>query len=401
MKLTTKTITRLALPESKTDAIYFADDLPGFGLRLRSASGNRVLRSWVVQYRRGGATRRLLLGSADVLGVEQARAAAKKVLAKIALGEDPQADKAARRQKDAHSLRALADDYLAAKKKTVRPRTYKEIVRYLTGPHFRPLHYMPVDTITRRDVATRLTRITAESGSITAVRARGALSAFYVWAMGHGLAEFNPIIGTLKPHDAKPREHVLSDAEIAAIWRASGDDAYGKVIRLLILTGCRRQEVGGMRWSELDLERSTWTIPAERTKNGRPHTLPLLPPALDIIESVPRRADRDHLFGTRSPEGLSHWHAKSELDKRLGAVVSPWRVHDVRRSVATRMADLGVQPHVIEAVLSHYSGHRAGVAGTYNRSSYEREVRAALALWADHVRALIDGGEPKIVQMRA
>ena len=399
MRLTNKSVSSLKLPPGKADVIMFADDLPGFGLRLR-ASGDRVLRSWVCQYRRGGATRRLLLGSADVLGVEQAKAAAKKALAKIALGEDPQADKAARRVKDAHNLRAVVADYLAAKKGTVRPRTYAELVRYLTGPHLRALHSLPVDAITRRDVASRLAKITAEAGPISAVRARGALSSFYVWAMGNGLAESNPVVGTIKPQDAKPRERVLDDDELAAIWRACGDDAYGKVIRLLILTGCRRQEVGGMRWDELDLERGVWTIPASRTKTGRGHILPLPPLALSIIESVPERVGRDHLFGTRSVDGLSHWHQKTDLDRRLGPAVGVWRLHDLRRSTATRMGDLGVAPHVIEAVLNHQSGHKAGVAGIYNRSVYTNEVRAALALWADHVRALVEGGEAKIVPLR-
>jgi integrase len=117
------------------------------------------------------------------------------------------------------------------------------------------LHGVPIDTVTRRDVAARLVAITRAHGSIVAARARGALSTFYVWAMGSGLAEVNPIIGTLKPQDAEPRSRVLSDEELAAIWRASGNDAYGRVIKLLILTGARRGEVGGMRWSELDLDR--------------------------------------------------------------------------------------------------------------------------------------------------
>ena len=115
---------------------------------------------------------------------------------------------------------------------------------------------------------------------------------------------------------------------------------------------------------------------------------------------MPQRVGRDHLFGTRSADGLSHWHAKADLDRQLGAAVAPWRLHDLRRTAATRMADLGVQPHIIEAVLNHYSGHRAGVAGIYNRSAYEREVRTALALWADHVRALVDGDGRKIVPIR-
>jgi integrase len=261
---------------------------------------------------------------------------------------------------------------------------------------------MPVDAITRRDVAARLVAITRELGPITAVRARGALSGFYAWAMGNGLAESNPVVGTIKPQDAKPRERVLDDGELAAIWRTSGDDAYGKVIRLLMLTGCRRQEVGGMRWGELDLERGVWTIPAARTKTGRQHILSLPPLALDLIENVPHRVDREHLFGTRSVGGFSDWgNAKANLDRRLGAAVGAWRIHDLRRTVATRMADLGVAPHIVEAALNHHSGHRAGVAGIYNRSSYDREVRAALAMWADHVRTLIDGGERKILPIRS
>jgi len=151
-----------------------------------------VLRSWVVQYRRGGATRRLLLGSAAVLGAEAARAAAKKALAKVALGEDPQAERVDRRGKDKLSLRSVVDEYLATKERDVRPRTFRELKRYLTGSFFKPLHAIPVDTVTRRDVAARLVAITREHGSIVAARARAALSTFFVWAMQMGMVENNP-----------------------------------------------------------------------------------------------------------------------------------------------------------------------------------------------------------------
>jgi integrase len=397
MKITARTIAGLKLPGGKNDAIYFDDDMPGFGIRLR-VSGAQVRRSWVAQYRSFGRTRRVLLGSGELLNVEQARAAAKKVLARVTLGHDPQAEKIARRQKDTHSLKGIVADYLAFKQRTVRPRTYGEIVRYLTGHFFKPLHNIPIDQITRKDVAARLTKITLENGSITASRARIALSGFYAWAMGQGLAEANPVIGTTRPQEAKPRERVLDDDELARVWKACSDDAFGKVIRLLILTGARRAEVGGMQWSELDFERGTWVIPAERVKNGRQHTLPLTPLAISIIESVPRRVGRDHLFGTRSDGGLSHWHAKAELDQRL--TIKPWRVHDLRRTLATRLCDLGIAPHVVEQILNHQSGHRAGIVGVYNRSSYEREVKAALALWSDHVRALVENGERKVVPMQ-
>lgn len=295
-------------------------------------------------------------------------------------------------------MRALVDEYLAHKQSIVRPSTFTNIAMYLRrGPYFKPLHGMPVDTITRRDVAARLVAITRGHGSIVAARARTALSTFYAWAMGNGLAEANPIVGTLKPTDAEPRARVLSDAELAAIWRASGDAAYGKVIKLLMILSARRAEVGGMCWSELDLDRATWTIPPRRTKNKREHVLPLMPLALEVIASVPRRIGRDQLFGSRSAEGLRHWHAKADLDQRLETAVGPWRLHDIRRSAATRMADLGVQPHIIEAILNHTGGHKAGVAGIYNRSTYEKEKRAALALWSDHVRSIVAGGERKIV----
>jgi integrase len=396
MKITARTIAGLKLPGGKNDAIYFDDDVPGFGIRLR-VSGAQVRRSWVAQYRRFGRTRRVLLGSAELLNVEQARAAAKKVLARVTLGHDPQAEKIARRQKDTHSLKGIVADYLAFKQRTVRPRTYGEIVRYLTGHFFKPLHNIPIDQITRKDVAARLTKITLENGSITASRARIALSGFYAWAMGQGLAEANPVIGTTRPQEAKPRERVLDDDELARVWKACSDDAFGKVIRLLILTGARRAEVGGMRWSELDLERGTWVIPAERVKNGRQHTLPLTPLAISIIESVPRRVGRDHLFGTRSDGGLSHWHAKAKLDQRLA--IKLWRVHDLRRTLATRLCDLGVAPHVVEQILNHQSGHRAGIVGVYNKSVYANEVRTALALWGDHVRNLVEGRGRKILSM--
>ena len=151
---------------------------------------------------------------------------------------------------------------------------------------------------------------------------------------------------------------------------------------------------------ELDLERGTWTIPGRRTKNGRPHTLPLPAIASTIVTSTPRMAERGHLFGSRA-HGFTSWaHSKRDLDIRLGDRVEAWTLHDLRRSCATRMCDLGVQPHVVEQILNHQSGHRAGIVGVYNRSCYEREVRAALGLWNDHIRALVEGGERKVVAMR-
>ena len=204
------------------------------------------------------------------------------------------------------------------------------------------------------------------------------------------------MIGTERLKNGKPRERVLSDAELAEIWKACGDDDHGKIVRLLILTACRRQEIGGMAWSEIDREHGTWCLPESRSKNKTAHTLPLLPMMSSIIEAVPHMANRDQLFGLRRADGFSGWErGKTALDARLD--LAAWTLHDIRRTCATRMADIGVAPHIIEQILNHQSGHRSGVAGIYNRSSYEREVRTALLLWHDHVHATVEGGKRKII----
>jgi integrase len=397
MKFTLKTIAAAELPPGKPEDIFWDVDLPGFGVRFRR-HGDRLRRTWVAQYRAHGRTRRMRLGAVEKLTLDEARKEVRKVLAKVELGADPQAERRAQRQREGDTLRAVADLYLDAKRSEVRPNTYRELDRYLTGPHFRPLHPVPIDQVARRDVAVRLTKITAENGSITAGRARAALSALYAWAMGEGLAEANPVVGTTKPKDSTPRERTLSDAEIVALWRAAGEaGAFGKIVKLLILTGCRRMEICGLRWSEIDMDNGLLRLPPERTKNKRPHTLPLPRMALDIIATIPEVVARDHCFGERSDLGFTQWGAKRDLDARLGESVKPWTLHDLRRTAATGMADIGVQPHIIEATLNHISGHKVGVAGIYNRSSYEREVKAALALWSDHIRALVEGGGHKIV----
>ena len=185
------------------------------------------------------------------------------------------------------------------------------------------------------------------------------------------------------------------------VWDHAGDGDYGSIIRLLVLTGQRRDEVGAMRWSEVNPDKALWTIPKTRTKNGREHTVPLSGEAVAILRGVTRRDDRDLIFGSR--EGpFSGWSkAKAELDERIagaGGEMEPWRAHDTRRTVATRMIDLGVLPHVVEAVLNHISGHKAGVAGVYNRAVYANEKRQALEVWAERVK-VITGRASNVVTM--
>ena len=391
MKFDVRTVAEAALPPGKTDHIEWDDDLPGFGLRLR-AGGNR---SWVAQYRTAdGRTRRTSIAIVAKLSPADARQAARKILAKVALGHDPQGEKAAQRQQAVRTVRALIAAYLEAKQPELRPESFRVTKLYLTGPYFKALQVLAVIAVTRSDVAAAIRAIVRNHSTATAAAARRALSAFFAWCIAEGeLANgANPVDGSHRPADPTPRDRVLTDAELVEIWKAAcQDDEPGKIIRLLILLGSRRQEVGGMRWSELDLDAGTWTLPAERSKNRRAHTITLPPAALAIINSMPRTS-RDHLFGNRAADGFTAWsNAKADLDRRLGDAVKGWRLHDLRRSAATKMADIGVEPHVVEACLNHYSGHRAGVAGVYNRARYEQATKLALVKWADHVLALAEG----------
>lgn len=281
-----------------------------------------MLASWVCQYRAHGRSRRALIGSAQALGTEQARSQAKKLLGAVALGRDPQAEKAAGRQRNGHSLKAVVADYLAVKQSVLRPASFRVTKLYLTGKaYFGPLHGMAIGEITRADVAARLLAITRNSGTVTGSRARSALSTLFAWAMGEALCEANPVVGTNKPPDSTPRDRVLSDTELVAIWTACKDDDYGRIVRLLALTGARRAEIAGMCWSEVDLDKGFWSLPKERAKNKRALVLPLppsstssrrshaWPSAISCLATAPQAASRSGTTASRrstrgSREGL-------------------------------------------------------------------------------------------------
>jgi integrase len=391
MKLTSA---KIDLPNGKADLIVFDSVLIGFGLRVRRLADGVIRKYWIVQYRAHGHARRMIVGDAARLTAAQARKQASKLLSKVDLGGDPQADKRERREKDSLFLRSVVADYLAHKT-GVKPNTMRVLERYLdSSTYLGALHGTAIDRITRKDVAARLLAVSKTSGASTAIAFRGTLSTLFSWAMQMGLVEHNPVVNSFKPTPPPSRDRVLTDPELKAIWKGVEDNEYGKVIKLLILTGCRREEIGGMRWSEF-ADDGTWALPATRSKNGKPHTLPVTPLMQKVIDSV-QKYDRDLLFGSARGHGFTSWAiGKSALDQRLG--LPAWTHHDIRRSVATGMGGIGIQPHIIEQILNHQSGHKRGVAGVYNRSPYQREVHDAMLRWSDHVRTLVEGGKRKVV----
>jgi len=394
MKLNRVNVERLALPAGVNDRIIFDDGLPGFGLRIRDGGK----RTWIVQYRVGAKQRRVTLGTVKTLNADEARKRARNALSKVHLGHDPQIEKGETRTQSVITLAAIAERYLEERAANrLKPKTLAEVTRSLRD-HWKPLHRLPLAKVARVNVAGELGRIAKEHGPIAANRSRAYLSTLYAWAIGEGLADANPVVGTNKSGEEVSRDRVLDDGELRLVWSCAGDGDYGAIVRLLILLGQRREEVAAMRWSELDLDKRLWRLGGERTKNALPHDVHLPDAAIDILTLHGRRAARSKQRSLVFGEGVGPFqgwsNAKTALDKRLQAasMVAPWRLHDLRRTAATGMADLGVQPHVVEAVLNHVSGHKAGVAGVYNRSSYAADKSAALTLWASHVTTLVEGG---------
>jgi len=380
----------------------------GFGIRRQ-----RDQATYIVKYRVDGRQRFYTIGPhGSPWTPETARRKAKQLLGLVADRKDPAEAKAQARLEAADTLRKIIHVYLKAVEPKQRPKTHSEIKRYLYGA-WKPLHSISVFKITRRQVAAQVARIAEAHGAVTATRARAALCTLFNWAIREGLdLPANPVLGSNRPAQPKSRDRVLTDTELRAIWRACADDDYGRIVRLLMLTAQRRDEVGGMQWSEI--AGNLWAIPGVRTKNHREHILPLTASALALVQAQPRRNDRDFIFGDGprrkddEPRGFGGWSkSKAALDARIFEAskkaakdagedadeVKPlphWTLHDLRRTAATVMADrLGVLPHIVEAILNHVSGHRAGVAGVYNRARYESEMREALERWSEDVAALV------------
>jgi integrase len=388
MRLTDTAAAKLAVPPDKSEAfLWESGGVPGFGVRLRM--GGRA--NWVFQYRIAHRTRRLTIGLTSAIKASDARATASRLYAQIKLGGDPSATKKAARAAQAETLEAAIDIYLARQRLRLRERSLAETVRHL-NVHARPLHALPLVKIDRRAIAALVAKLGASSGPVAANGVLKDLAALFAWAMREGLADMNPAAGANRfPQIARSR--VLSDDELRAIWQATGNGGrHATIVRLLALTGCRREEIGGLSWSEIDLDKAVISLPSERTKNAMPFDVPLSPAAVDILRAWPRGED-----GAVFAKYATWSTDKTLLDQRSG--VTGWVLHDIRRSVATGMADIGVQPHVIEAVLNHQSGAKRGVAGIYNRSTYANEKRQAVDRWADHLLALVEGRESKVVAL--
>jgi integrase len=242
-----------------------------------------------------------------------------------------------------------------------------------------------VEQTRRKGVPGTVARNTSASDPRGRSMAR-TLSKFFAWSVQQRLVSSNPCRDVQAPPPPRARDRVLSLDEIAMLWRATeADTPYNAIVRLLLLTGCRLNEIALLRWDEISASGDAINLSGDRTKNHRPHVVPLSDEARTVIGSRPRIAGCDYVFTTRPPAPISGWSKfKKSLDATLPGVAA-WRLHDLRRTVATGMAEMGAAPHVVVAALNHVSGAKAGVAGTYNRAAYLTERRQALEAWAERV----------------
>jgi integrase len=363
------------------------------------------VKSWALRYRIDGRSRKLTLGGADTLTLAAARAAAAQALHQVELGNDPAAAKRAARMKPAvpaDSIEAAIEQFLELYvRRKLRPaslRATESIFRRLVLPTWRG---RTIHDIKRRDIIA-LVEAVAVDRPIQANRALAALSKFFRWLVSRDVIAASPCAGVERPGVEVARDRVLDDAEVAALWKACSDPDVGLAglcVRMLLLTGCRRSEVAEMRWDEIDTDRRVWTLPAARSKNKKAHAVPLVPCAWEIISAQPRISN--FVFTVTGDGPICNFdRPKRRLDGKL-PFAKPWRVHDIRRSVASGLQRLGVRVEVIESALNHTSGVFRGIVGTYQRHNFLDEKRIALQGWADHIERLAGGTAAKVGPLRS
>ena len=430
MKLTERKIEKLSAEHGRKDRLVFDDAQRGLAVRVTASGG----RTYLCQYTLHGHKWRVPLGACSAVSLSKAREAAAAIMGDVAKGRNPLAERKeaaaaerVRRARNRLTLRVLIDDWNRLHLARRRPSYAAEAVRalhYAFANHLddaaedleRAAVVRALDALIRRRKRKDSDGADKRRGAAMTGRTAAYGRAAFAWAVKRGSVRGNPFADLPVSKSVSKRERVLSDAEIAEIWRAAGEAAspYGAIIRLLILTGQRRGEVAGITWGEISEDLTTWTVPAERTKNGVVHTVPLSALARDLLGVlVPDEAKEAKRANDRRASGafvlpgavgtpFAGWSkAKRALDKaitdaRAKATITagtippalvPWSVHDLRRTVATGLQRLGVRLEVTEAVLNHISGSRGGIAGVYQRHDWATEKRSALDAWAAHIIA--------------
>ena len=396
-------------------------------------------KSFAVRYRCAGQPRKLTLGAFPALNLEAARDIGGKALRAAAEGRDPATEKRAAKvdakKVAAEEIRGKRDLFENVARefierhamKSNRESTWRETARILGlrpspddpailldvgGDVMTAWKGRKIQDITKRDVIALLDTVNDRGSPIMANRVLAAVRKLFNWCVARDVIQLSPCTLIAPPAPERSRDRILTDDELRMVWNGAEGDGwpFGPLVKLLILTGQRLAEVGGMRWDELDLENRLWTLPAERVKNGERHEVPLSDAAIEILTALPRiKTTKGFVFTTRRDAAVSGFsRAKDRLDQAIASSVTEdmprpehWTFHDLRRTMASGMARLGINLPVIEKILNHTSGSFRGVVGVYQRHSYSDEKRRALDAWANFVRSAVsDNGPVNVVALR-
>lgn len=394
MKKTLTDRTLKALKPATTGKRYTVWDaaLPNFGVRVT----DKGKLSFVIMRRLNGKLLRRALGEYPVLSLAKARTDAQEALRDIAGGIDPKAKRVQLLATRQHTFALVAEDFI--KRHVSKLRSGREVEAVIRRELVSRWAERPINEITRRDVIAMVEEIVDDGRPYSAHYTLAYCRKLFNWALArdvHFLAA-SPC-DRIRPKDAigirQPRQRVLQDDEIRAIWRAAATLGYpfGALAQLLLLTGQRLREVAEMRWDEVNSDKALWIIPATRMKGGVTHVVPLSEPALALLMALPRW-NGPYVFSTTGGErpvsGFSK--AKAKLDRVLGLDFAPWRFHDLRRTMRTGLSALPVSHLVAEIIIAH---QQPGLHRTYDLHRYDDEKRRALTLWSERLTAILGGPE--------
>jgi len=390
-------LTKHAVDEIQPDSIdkyYWDSEITGLGLKVTP----RGRKTFLVQYRPGGRktpTRKMSIGKYGTVTIQKARKEASQILGLRAEGRDPAFERQQARQRLlSDRFSDIADDYLA--KYATQNRTMDETTRIIRKDVLPKWGTRSIHEIGKRDINDLLDTVTDRGSKYMANRLLATLRKLFNWCVSRGIISISPCDGVSAPHREKSRDRILNSQELLSVIHASRkmDGVFGVIVQCLIFTAQRRNEVSDMRWAELDLDQSLWTIPGERTKNEKPHFVHLTEQVKTVVSNMP--AIGEFVFTSNGETPFSGFSkAKKRLDQISG--ITDWRLHDIRRTVATGMASLGIAPHIADKVLNHQSGAISGVAAVYQRHDFLAERKSALEAWGNHVQGLKDGTDRKNV----
>jgi integrase len=337
----------------------------------------------------------IIVGRYPQVGLAEVRKRAWQIKEDLCQGIDPRRRNP---EPERHTVRLVTAKFVEKRIKP-RARRWREVEAMLERDVIAAWGHRPIRSIAKRDVRDLLEAVVERGAPVVANRVHALIRQLFEWAIREDYVAINPAAGVDRPFKEQPRQRSLTENEIRLVWRAFEDMGapYGKLGMLLLLLGARRGEVAGMRWSQLGLERGLWRLPSTSTKTSVERMVPLVPTVVEILASIPRIDGRDPVFpasrGDNTIGGFSQ--ALRALHRSSGT--TGWHWHDLRRTVRTNLARLGVPQHIGERVLGHASGGESAISRVYNTYRYEAEVREAMQLWASELDRIVTRGEPKVV----